>query len=181
MIIDSPPVLMVTDASIIAPRTTGVLFVVGSAITRGRAARAALDELQRGGGHILGTVLNRAQIERHSFYFAPYASGGYVTSVKKPAGDRGQAAASRCSGGTYDFVRPRYRRRGRGLGADVRSGHHGHRNQVGSGGAHERLSQHRSSARGVRAAGRPPYRREARRWCFERHRGAPPRGHCRRC
>ena len=68
-------------------------------MTRGRAARAALDELQRAGGHILGTVLNRAQIERHSFYFAPYSSGGYLSSLKTPAGERGQAAASTLLGG----------------------------------------------------------------------------------
>jgi succinoglycan biosynthesis transport protein ExoP len=98
VIIDSPPCLMVTDASIIA-RTTGVVFVVGSAKTRGRAARAALDELQSAGGHILGTVLNRAQIERHAFYFAPYSSGGYLSSLEAPAGDRGQAAASTLLGG----------------------------------------------------------------------------------
>jgi succinoglycan biosynthesis transport protein ExoP len=98
VIIDSPPVLMVTDASIIA-RTTGVVFVVGSAMTRGRAARAALDELQHAGGHILGTVLNRAQVERHAFYFAPYSSGGYVGSLKTPAGDRGQAASTTLLGG----------------------------------------------------------------------------------
>ena len=33
--------------------------------------------------HFFGTVLNRAQIERHSFYFAPYSSSGYPTSLKR--------------------------------------------------------------------------------------------------
>jgi capsular exopolysaccharide synthesis family protein len=99
VIIDSPPALLVTDACIIAPRTTGVVFVVGSAMTRGRAARAALDELQRAGGNILGTVLNRAQIERHSYYFAPYSSSGYVTKLKTPAEEPGRQAASTLLGG----------------------------------------------------------------------------------
>ena len=40
MIIDSPPALTVTDASIIAQRATGVLFVVASARTSVRAARS---------------------------------------------------------------------------------------------------------------------------------------------
>jgi polysaccharide biosynthesis transport protein len=98
VIIDSSPSLMVTDASIIA-RTTGVVFVVGSAMTRGRAARAALDELQRAGGHILGTVLNRAKVERHAFYFAPYGSGDYLGSLEKTTKDRIPATSSSLLGG----------------------------------------------------------------------------------
>jgi capsular exopolysaccharide synthesis family protein len=93
VIIDSPPALTVTDASIIARRTTGVVFVVGSAIARSRAARLALGELQRAGGNILGTVLNRADVAHHPFYFAPYSSGGYLSSLEPTPGDEEQATA----------------------------------------------------------------------------------------
>jgi capsular exopolysaccharide synthesis family protein len=84
VVIDSPPALMVTDASIIARHAAGVVFVVGSSVTRVRAALAALDELQRGGARLLGTVLNRAQVEKHSFYFAPYSASAYVNSLEAP-------------------------------------------------------------------------------------------------
>ena len=66
VIIDSPPVLVVTDASIVANQATGVVFVVGAdqtsrhaATRRGRAAR-------RRHAHIIGAVLNRVDVERQS-------------------------------------------------------------------------------------------------------------------
>jgi succinoglycan biosynthesis transport protein ExoP len=99
VIIDSPPALTVTDASVIAPRTTGVLFVVGSAMTSSRTARLAHDELQRAGGRSLGTVLNRADVSHHPFYFAPYLSGDYLGSLKEPTGDPIPATSSSLLGG----------------------------------------------------------------------------------
>jgi capsular exopolysaccharide synthesis family protein len=99
VVIDSPPALMVTDASIIARYATGVVFVVGSSITRVRAAIAALEELQRAGGRVLGTVLNRAQVERHSFYFAPYSASAYVNSLDAPAVDASTTTSTKLAGG----------------------------------------------------------------------------------
>jgi capsular exopolysaccharide synthesis family protein len=81
VIIDSPPALTVTDASIIAQRATGVLFVVASARTSIRAARLAIDELQRVGGRVLGIVMNRADVAHQPLDFAPYVSGDYLTSL----------------------------------------------------------------------------------------------------
>jgi capsular exopolysaccharide synthesis family protein len=91
VIIDSPPVLTVTDASIIARRTTGVVFVVGSAITRSRTARLAIEQLQRVGGRLLGVVLNRADVAHHPFYFESYASSDYLETT---AVDRSQSISS---------------------------------------------------------------------------------------
>jgi capsular exopolysaccharide synthesis family protein len=82
VVIDSPPVLTVTDASVVAPRVGGVVFVVRSGTTRGRAARLAVEELRRPGGHVLGTVLNRADLKHHPFYFSPYLRGEYRQDVK---------------------------------------------------------------------------------------------------
>lgn len=82
VIIDSPPALTVTDASIIAQRATGVLFVVASAKTSVRAARLAIDELQRVGGRVLGIVMNRADVAHQPFDFAPYVSADYLTSIE---------------------------------------------------------------------------------------------------
>jgi capsular exopolysaccharide synthesis family protein len=76
-IIDSAPVLTVTDASVVASRTSGVVFVVGAEMTSRRAAGLALERLQQSGGVIVGGLLNRANLERHAFYFAPYSSQEY--------------------------------------------------------------------------------------------------------
>ena len=85
VIIDSPPALTVTDASIIAQRATGVLFVVASARTSIRAALLAIDKLQSVGGRVCGVVLNRADVKHQPFDFAPYASADYLTSLNTGA------------------------------------------------------------------------------------------------
>jgi capsular exopolysaccharide synthesis family protein len=87
VIIDSPPVLTVTDASIVARKASGVVFVLGCGMTTSRVARLAVDELQRLGGRVVGTVLNRADLHHHPFYFSPYSRGLY----------RAQAAPGRAS------------------------------------------------------------------------------------
>lgn len=88
VIIDSPPVLTVTDASIIARRTSGIVFVVGSGMTRARTARLATEELRHAGGTMLGAVLNRAEVERHPYYFAPYGSREYLHTISTARDDR---------------------------------------------------------------------------------------------
>jgi capsular exopolysaccharide synthesis family protein len=82
VVIDSPPVLTVTDASVIAPHATGVVFVVASALTRGRRARLAIDQLQRVGGRLVGVVMNRADLAHHPFYFEPYSATDYYDSLE---------------------------------------------------------------------------------------------------
>ena len=59
VIIDTPPVLAVTDASILARQATGVAFVLGAGMTRRRVAERAIETLAIGGPRILGAVLNR--------------------------------------------------------------------------------------------------------------------------
>jgi capsular exopolysaccharide synthesis family protein len=81
LVIDSPPVLTVTDASVVARRTSGIVFVVGCAMTSSRAARLALEELQRAGGRAVGMVLNHADSRRHPFYFSPYVRSDYRAEV----------------------------------------------------------------------------------------------------
>jgi succinoglycan biosynthesis transport protein ExoP len=89
VIVDSPPALTVTDASIIAQRVTGVLFVVASGTTSIRAARLATDELQRVGGQVVGVVMNRADVMHQPLDFAPYASADYLTSLDRTGGEVG--------------------------------------------------------------------------------------------
>jgi capsular exopolysaccharide synthesis family protein len=83
VIIDSPPALTVTDASIIAQRAAGILLVVASAQTSARAARLAINELERVGGRVVGVVMNRADVTNQPFDFAPYVSADYLTSLDK--------------------------------------------------------------------------------------------------
>jgi capsular exopolysaccharide synthesis family protein len=89
VIVDSPPVLAVTDSAIMARSTTATVFVVAAGSTTLSAARLALDQLQRVGASCLGTVLNRARVERDSYYYYPY-SGHDAYSRRSPrTGSRG--------------------------------------------------------------------------------------------
>ena len=65
VIIDTPPVLAVTDAVIIAPYVSGLVFVVGSEMTRRAHAERAIETLQSVRTNILGAVLNRVDLNRN--------------------------------------------------------------------------------------------------------------------
>ena len=63
VIIDTPPVLAVTDAVIIAPYVSGLVFVVGAEMTRRAHAERAIQTIQSGRPNIIGAVLNRVDRE----------------------------------------------------------------------------------------------------------------------
>jgi capsular exopolysaccharide synthesis family protein len=72
VVIDSPPVLAVADASVIANAATGVVFVVGADQTSRQTAKAAVEQLHAVGAHIIGAVLNRADVDRNPYYYSAY-------------------------------------------------------------------------------------------------------------
>lgn len=70
VVIDAPPFL-VADASILASRTDGVLFVIHPGRTPVDAALTTLEQMRRAGANIVGLVLNRIPRSRPNYY------GGY--------------------------------------------------------------------------------------------------------
>jgi protein-tyrosine kinase len=75
VILDSPPLLPVADASLLADHVDGVILVVRAASTPTGAAERACQELQ--GRNVVGVVLNAVE-ESHnygSYYYADYGSG----------------------------------------------------------------------------------------------------------
>lgn len=70
IIIDSPPVLAVTDAQILANIVDGSLLVIRSGQTEYEAAEKAKEALERSTSKILGTVLNdRTKKGSNSYYY----------------------------------------------------------------------------------------------------------------
>jgi receptor protein-tyrosine kinase len=57
VVVDSPPVLPVADARILAPLTDGTIMVLRSSHTRRMDLAQAFSDLSTGGGRLLGTVL----------------------------------------------------------------------------------------------------------------------------
>ena len=77
VIIDCPPVMAVTDASLIANEVSGVVFVIGADATTRGAAKTALDELQHGRNNVLGAILNRVDLKGNPYYYARYYRPDY--------------------------------------------------------------------------------------------------------
>jgi len=72
VIIDTPPVLAVTDAVIIAPYVSGLVFVVGAEMTRRSHVERAIAIIQSGKPNIIGAVLNRVDLNRNKYYYSRY-------------------------------------------------------------------------------------------------------------
>jgi polysaccharide biosynthesis transport protein len=72
VVIDTPPVLAVTDAVILAPRVSGVVFVIGSEMTRRVHAERAIETLRGSRPRSLTAVLNRVDFNRNKYYYSRY-------------------------------------------------------------------------------------------------------------
>jgi non-specific protein-tyrosine kinase len=68
VIIDSPPVLPVTDAAVLAQAVDGVLLVVDAGETRREALQQAVEALKKVQANVMGTVLNRVPWGRSGYY-----------------------------------------------------------------------------------------------------------------
>jgi succinoglycan biosynthesis transport protein ExoP len=85
VLIDTPPVMAVTDAPIVAHFAGGVLFVVGSEMTSRKLAQTAVEQLVNANGHMIGAVLNRADLEHNAYYYSQYYRREYGEYYTKTA------------------------------------------------------------------------------------------------
>ena len=77
IIIDSPPVMGLADAPLIASRTEGTVFVLEARGVKARIARLALSRLRQGQAHILGIVLTKFEAQRAHFGYGYDYGYGY--------------------------------------------------------------------------------------------------------
>jgi capsular exopolysaccharide synthesis family protein len=75
VLIDTPPVLAVTDATVLSPFVDGVIIVMRPGETKLAAARQAVDQLRRVGANLIGVVLNDVNIKRTKYGY--YYDKGY--------------------------------------------------------------------------------------------------------
>jgi len=61
VIIDTPPVLLMSDAKLLAPVVDGVIVIVGSEVSMLGMVRRSLRDLQQIGANVIGVVLNRVK------------------------------------------------------------------------------------------------------------------------
>lgn len=79
IVVDSPPVLPVADAAILATLADGALLVVRAGATNRKAAQLAVQQLEDVDARLLGVVLNdpKAQVPIYDEYgYASYYSYG---------------------------------------------------------------------------------------------------------
>ena len=76
VLLDSPPVTVVTDATVMVPLVDGVLLVVKPGATRFTSIRRMLEQLRRANANIIGVVFNdlnlRSTRYRYSYYYRGY-------------------------------------------------------------------------------------------------------------
>ncbi len=72
VIVDTPPVLAVTDAVVLSAIVSGTVFIIGSEMTQRQHAARAIDTLTANGSHVLGAVLNRVDLKRNKYYYSRY-------------------------------------------------------------------------------------------------------------
>jgi polysaccharide biosynthesis transport protein len=77
VLLDSPPVELVSEALVLAPLATSTIFVVKAMATPAPLVRKSLSRLQRAGANMLGVVLNRLDFGRARMYYGEYGASSY--------------------------------------------------------------------------------------------------------
>lgn len=89
VIFDSPPVLAVTDAAVMARQVDGVLIVTDAGRTKEGALANATAELQKTGANVLGVALNRLDPRRGYNYYYYYYYSDDETGERRRSSARG--------------------------------------------------------------------------------------------
>lgn len=82
VLVDTPPVLPVTDAAVVGGIVDGVILIIASGSTRPANAKEAKARLEKGGARILGTVLNKVDVV-HSHSYGYYYYYGHEEKNEK--------------------------------------------------------------------------------------------------
>jgi Mrp family chromosome partitioning ATPase len=83
IVLDSPPIAALTDASVLANKVDGVVLVVEVGKTRLTDLQHAKEQLERSGAYIIGVVFNKAPRERSSYYCYNYSSYYYNSTYRE--------------------------------------------------------------------------------------------------
>ena len=77
IVVDSPPAISFTDASILSTVVDGVILVVHGGRSSRAVVRRTKQQLMDVGANIFGVVLNNVKVESHDYYYQGYYSGYY--------------------------------------------------------------------------------------------------------
>ncbi|MDO5503476.1 MAG: polysaccharide biosynthesis tyrosine autokinase [Actinomycetia bacterium] len=92
VIIDTPPLLPVTDAAVLASRADGTIVVVGSGVARKAQLLTALSSLQSVSARVLGLVLNKVPVKTaNGSYYGSYTAQPSASSSVRRDDESGSA------------------------------------------------------------------------------------------
>jgi capsular exopolysaccharide synthesis family protein len=91
IVLDSPPAISFTDASILSTMVDGVVLVVHGGRSSRAVVRRAKQQLLDVGAHIFGIVLNNVKLETQDYYYSGYYSR-YYTEAEEGTADEGKGA-----------------------------------------------------------------------------------------
>jgi Mrp family chromosome partitioning ATPase len=86
VVLDSAPILMVSDSLSIAAQVDGVVIVIRSGVTRKKALARTYELLVRSNAKILGAVVNDVDLKLENYYTYSYKGYGYGYSGYKSYG-----------------------------------------------------------------------------------------------
>lgn len=94
VIIDVPPLLPVTDGSLLSANVDGAILVNVCGRTRKDQAQAAAQALGRVNGHLLGTVMNMTPEKGLGSHYYGFGYGGYRSGYQAYYGQDGEGSGS---------------------------------------------------------------------------------------
>ena len=122
VLVDSPPVLLVADASIMATQVDGVIVVVDAFSTRSSSLRATLDVFHSAHVDVLGVVVNKLKPPRlglgYLYPYHNYSKHSYDAETDQANGD-GNGRIYRHFFGRATTALARFRRNGHSNGQEA--------------------------------------------------------------
>jgi succinoglycan biosynthesis transport protein ExoP len=79
VLFDAPPLLTMADALVLCSLVDGTVLVARADVTPLPAIHRAIDHITGVGGKLTGLLLNRADLERHSYYYSQHYGDYYRT------------------------------------------------------------------------------------------------------
>jgi capsular exopolysaccharide synthesis family protein len=98
IIIDSPPAISFTDASILSTMVDGVMLVVHGGRSSRAVVRRAKQQLQDVGAHLFGIVLNNVKLEGTDYYYYSGYYSNYYAGEEESVPEGAEAAGTAGNG-----------------------------------------------------------------------------------
>jgi len=126
IIMDSPPVLAVTDSILLSRLVEGIILVVGAGASSKNGVSRAVELLKEVNSRIVGAVLNNLNVEKERYYYSRYYYYDYGKYGYYAYGDNGDKRKRRKR--KRKVIRPYYETKLRGKSADhLKLAHRSHK------------------------------------------------------